>query len=318
MHDDVARLLRDQAGVLSRSQALAAGLGVVEVRRLVRRREWVAIHPGVYVDHTGPPSWSQRAWAGVLATWPAALSHQSAIWAGEGPSRRHGDAVVHVAVARHRRPVAPAGVRVHRLARLDDRVQWHLGPPRVRLEEALLDVADESPTDLEAIALLADACGSRRTTALRLVDVLAARPRAHRRSWLTAVLRDVADGTCSVLEHAYLTRVERPHGLPVGRRQALRTGATRPMFQDVAYDGLGLVVELDGRLHHDSAVARDRDLERDLDHVVRGGATVRLGWGQVVHRPCRTAGQLAVVLGARGWTGRLRPCPECGGSGQPG
>ena len=37
------------------------------------------MHNGVYVDHTGPLTWLQRAWAGVLAVWPAALTAESVV-----------------------------------------------------------------------------------------------------------------------------------------------------------------------------------------------------------------------------------------------
>jgi hypothetical protein len=53
-------LLRDQAGVIARRQALEAGLTDNDIRRRLRRREWVSVHPGVYVDHTGPLTWLQR------------------------------------------------------------------------------------------------------------------------------------------------------------------------------------------------------------------------------------------------------------------
>ena len=53
--------------MIVRRQAIAAGLTSDDVARLIRRREWARVHPGVYVDHTGPLPWSQRAWAAVLA-----------------------------------------------------------------------------------------------------------------------------------------------------------------------------------------------------------------------------------------------------------
>ena len=79
------------------------------------------------------------------------------------------------------------------------------------------------------------------------------------------------------------------------------------------------MVELDGRLFHDSAAARDRDLDRDLDAASLGGdrQTVRLGYGQVFGRPCRTAYKLALVMQRRGWAEALSPCAECGRSVQP-
>jgi hypothetical protein len=67
-------------------------------------------------------------------------------------------------------------------------------------------------------------------------------------------------------------------------------------------------VELDGRLFHDSAAQRDRDIDRDLDAAVHGRTTIRLGYGQVFDRPCVTARRLAVLLHQRGWRGSATPC----------
>ena len=131
--------LVEQSGVISRGQAQANGLSEADVRRLLRRREWVVVHPGVYVNHTGELTWLQRAWAAVLFAWPAALSHDSALRAADGPGK-HTEEVIHVAVGRDRRIAAPPRVCIHRMAHLHDRTQWNLGPPRVRYEDAALDV----------------------------------------------------------------------------------------------------------------------------------------------------------------------------------
>jgi hypothetical protein len=312
--DHIASTLSDQDGVISRRQLLACGLTPAAIERLVRRRELTRVHPGVYVEHTGPLTWQQRAWAAVLFSWPAALSHDSALRAAEGPGRRDREVqLIHVAVHRDRHLIEPPGVRVHRMCDLAGRAQWNLGPPRIRYEHAVLDVAAEALTDIDAIAELANACGSRRSTAARILGVLTERPRQGRRDWLTDVLTDVAGGTCSVLEHGYLTQVERPHALPTSRRQSSHRHAGTLAFRDVEYADAGLVVELDSRLFHDSTTQRDRDLDRDLDAAAwEGAVTLRLSWGQVFDRPCRTAAQVARVLQRRGWPGAPTQCPKCG------
>ncbi|MGB6243892.1 hypothetical protein [Gordonia sp. (in: high G+C Gram-positive bacteria)] len=142
------------------------------------------IFPGIYVDHTGPLTWEQRAWD------------------------------IHIAVASDRRVTARPGVHVHRRPRLDDEVAWHLQPPRVRVHEAVPDIADDARTETDAVAALTDAVSSRITTASHLLDAMDRRPRMRRRTFLRGVLADISNGTCSVLEHKYLTDVERPHGLP--------------------------------------------------------------------------------------------------------
>jgi hypothetical protein len=186
--DDLTAVLASRCGVIARRQVLGCALTPADLARLVRRRDLTRVHSGVYVDHTGPLTWDQRAWAAVLFSWPAA------------PPRRPG-----------RCPHPPDG-------------------------------------------------------GLRRADVV--------EHGLTAVLDDVAAGTWSVLEHGYLNRVERPH---------------------------------------DSTTSRDRDMHRDLDGAAEDAAmTLRLSWGQVFDRPCRTADRVARVLVRRGWSGHARRCPDCG------
>ncbi|MFC7496328.1 MULTISPECIES: type IV toxin-antitoxin system AbiEi family antitoxin domain-containing protein [unclassified Nocardioides] len=318
--DDLARLLRDQAGVTARRQALEVGMTPIQVARALRRREWVIVHRGVYVDHTGPLTWHQRSWAAVLSCAPAALCGASAKRAYDGPGRPGSErGPVHVAVDRDRHVEAPDGVVVHRMSDLEARVHWNLGPPRVRYEHTVLDLAAAARDELAAVAVLADACGVRRTTADRLLTTMAERRWIAGRDFLRGVLSDIREGTCSVLEHGYLTRVERPHGLPLGRRQAERVMSGRRILQDVEYGDLGLVVELDGVMFHGSVEQRDHDLDRDLDRTVtRDGTTLRLGYGQVFRRGCHTAAQVARVMQRLGWPGDLVRCAKCGGPDQPG
>ena len=314
----VEHLFAEQDGVIARRQAIEAGLSANDVRRLLRRREWTLLHPGVYANHTGVPTWTQRAWAAVLLTEPSALCRESALRACDGPGRKdRDDDVVQVAVDRQRGPIAtPTGVVVYRMAHLEARMQHHTHPPRIGVEDTVIDLAAQARTEAAAISRLADAVQARLTTAPRLLSVVRDRKRLRRRSFLVGVLTDIAGGTCSLLEHGYLTRVELAHGLPSAARQ-IRASARGPIFRDAVYEEQRLVVELDGRLFHDNAKARDRDLDRDLDAAVDGLETRRIGWGQVFDRPCATAAKLGALLQQRGWTGHPASCPECGSGTAP-
>ena len=46
---DIDEVVRRQAGVISRRQAIDAGLQDHHIRRLLRRNEWARVHPGVYI-----------------------------------------------------------------------------------------------------------------------------------------------------------------------------------------------------------------------------------------------------------------------------
>lgn len=261
------------------------------------------MHPGVYVDHTGPLTWDQRAWAATLHAWPAALDGISALAAaGMAPK----ESEIRLVLPPGRKVVVPRGIKIRRIQRFEECVQWNVSPPRLRIEEVVLDQAERARTRTERVAVLADAVRSRRTTAPRLLAVLAERPRFRGRRFTQAVLADIDVGAHSVLEHGYLVRVERPHKLPRGERQTVEETRSGRVYRDARYPQ-GIVIELDGRAHHDDARSRDRDFDRDLLAAADGLRTVRLTYGQVFDRPCLTAAGIARVLGVT-----LTPCgPDC-------
>ena len=305
----VTNLLRRQDGVVARRQVREAGGTDNDIERLLRRREWARIHDGVYVTHTGQPTWTQRAWAAALYHWPSALDGRSALCA-YGLRPPSGDPI-ELAVPAARRVRDPAGVISRRLESFDDSALLGLSPPRVRLEHAVLGVASAARREDEAVAVLADVCQNGRTTPARLAMALGRRTRLPRRALLVEVLHDVGSGAYSTLERRYLRHVERAHGLPGAQRQRRVTVGRSPAYRDVEYLGLGLVVELDGRLGHEAAADRWADLDRDVAAVLDGRTTVRLSWAQVL-QPCRCAAAVARLLHRSGWTGEPRACgPGC-------
>jgi hypothetical protein len=309
--ETIDQLLVSQGGVIARFQVLEAGGTDDLIARMLRRREWARLRPGCYVNHTGVPTWHQRSWAAVLAVWPAALSRDSALRAcglkrcgvGEGSPIR-------VAIDKSRGGRAPSGIVVERVAHYDAWVRTTTSPPRIRLDQAVLQVASRSSEE-DAVAVISDAVSTRRTTAARLAAALTAMSRLPQRAFLAGVLDDVGAGAHSLLEQRYLRDVERAHGLPGGVRQAESTVAGRRAIRDVEYPAHGLYVELDGRLGHEVAADRWKDLERDLAAAASDRVTLRPGWRQVLD-PCRLAGILVGVLRARGWKGTPIACsPSC-------
>lgn len=301
-------VLDHQAGVVSRRQLVEAGATDADIRRWVRRRELRRVHTGVYVNHTGPLTWTNRAWAAVLFHWPAALTAESCV-------NRAGDPI-HVAVDATRTPTLLPGVRIHQLVDLEDRVQWNLAPPRVRLEDALLSMCSRCDTRLQALKLVSDACRRRITTPARMAAELSRRPRVRHRGWLLRVLQEVADGVQSLLEGSYRRRVERAHGLPRPDRQRRERTEDGIVYRDSVYERYKLVVELDGRIGHELSEERWDDQDRDLLVAGDDVMTLRLGWRHAEVTPCRTAGRLARVLARRGWAGSVRACgPSCTAAG---
>jgi hypothetical protein len=308
----ITSLLDTQDGVISRQQVRASGGCDNDIERLVRRREWARIYPGVFVNHTGPLTWNQRCWAALLAHWPASLNGESALIAHRlraKPSEPIPD--VEIAIAGNRCVDPVAGVQVMRLTDFEAANLAALSPPRVRLEHAVLTVAARERDEDGAVAVLAQAVQKRHTTAERLKDALEKRRRLPHRRLLLTILEDVGSGAYSAIERRYLRHVERAHGLPTGSRQRRVKPGRTVAYRDVEYLDLRVVVELDGRLGHEEVPDRWQDLDRDIDGLVSGDVTMRAGWAQVLHA-CRLAAAVSAVLVARGWETSAGSCgPDC-------
>ena len=302
----LAELLDRQHGVVSRRQLVELGALPHEIARMRRRKELVAVHRGVYVNHTGKLSRDQREWAAVLVHWPAALTGKSAL------PKPDPNGAIHVAVDISRTPRPVKGVVAHRTTGLESRVAWVSSPPRIRIEHAAIDVAAAHHRDPVAMfRTLADVCQTRRTTAERIGKVLSTRGRVPGKTMMLDLLDDLATGACSVLEREYL-RIERVHGLPDGNRQKPAKVAGKSAYRDVDYEEFGVVVELNGRAFHDDALSWDADALRELDTLVdTDRPTVRLTYGLVFGTPCQTIAKVGTLLSRRGWTGTLRRCPAC-------
>lgn len=301
----IAALLRDQDGVIGRFQLIAAGARKHDLERLLRRRDLVRFHDGVYLDHTGRPSHRQLEVAAVLRYWPAALASFSALDldAWQRPP--------HVIIDMRRNVGSINGIAVSRSSRFAEAVAGGSFPPRQRIEDAALMAASSLERADQVFTFLSDVVQSRKTTAGRLISALEQRPRVARRALLDGVLADLGSGNGSILEREWM-RLERLHGLPHGVRQDLFRIEGVSGARDVHYRPFGVVVELDGRAFHGTAAARDADSRRDLLAAAEGGAlTLRLTYGQVFRDPCRTIDRVARVLKRRGWTSSLRRCRHC-------
>ncbi len=157
------------------------------------------IHP---TSSTGDLDRAHSSSAAGRHRWPAALSGASAIRSVVRPGWRGHDDLgpIELAVARNRTLVAHNRCRLRHLTQFEARVQWSTSPPRVRLEDAILQVAADQKSEWHAIGVLTDACASRRTTAARLLAATDALTRVRRRQFLHEVLVDLDSGACSVLE----------------------------------------------------------------------------------------------------------------------
>jgi hypothetical protein len=143
------RVLRRQAGVVSRAQALRAALTAAQIDRLVARRRWEPVHPRVYLV------------AGFQLTDEARL-RAAVLWAGDGavPGGRaalwwHGllpaaPDTITLTLPR-RRPGPPAGLDVHHRVLPDGDLVTLRGLTVPVRPLALLDAAVEAGPDGPAL-----------------------------------------------------------------------------------------------------------------------------------------------------------------------
>jgi hypothetical protein len=299
-----------QNGVLTRSQALASGITDKVIAAQIKRGRWQRMHRGVYATFSGTPSRDCLLWAAVLRAGPrAVLSHQTAARLWGLPSGE--SSAIHVSVPIGSPAPRIRGVIVHYSSRGSQARHPALAPPRTTIEATVLDLASMAPSAEDAIAQVLGAIASRRTTAERVVAVLRRRGRMRWRSAIRLALDPMNSGVHSILEYRFVTRVERPHGLPAGVRQRPVVRGHRKQYSDVAYDGYATLVELDGRAAHPDG-SRQADAWRDNANIADGRVTLRYGWTDVNERGCEIAAQIAITLRGRGWPGWPRRCgPAC-------
>jgi hypothetical protein len=305
-----AELAAAQAGVVARSQLIELGMTDRQIETQIAAGRWRLAQPrleGVYVTHTGPPSYRARCWVFLLYAGPGAvLALETAEWSWK--LRDEPPADVHIFIPGHRRVAPQPGLSVHVRHHLAERRHPARKPPVTRFEDTVVDLVDDSSTAEAAVDVVLRACQRRLTTATRLSQAARRRKKLSRRRLLFDVLAEVHAGVLSPLERTYRRDVEVAHGLPRGARNQPEGQPGLRRYRDVRYQKFGLVVELDGQTAH-PAHDKNRDDIRDNELLeAEGVKTLRYGWKSVAGRPCETAAQVARLLKQAGWTGTPRPC----------
>jgi hypothetical protein len=193
-------LLDRQAGVVSRAQALAAGLAPRDIDRLLARRRWRPVHPRVYLAAGHPLSDDARIRAAALWAGDGAVVVGAAAlwWHGPGAYGIGGaPATIGLAVPRRcpaprpgvlpRRRALPAAdvvvvrgipVPVRPLALLDAAVE--AGGSGIGLLRDALQEQVAGGVDLAELRAVAGRSAGPSTARRLLVDVMSAPPRTSR------------------------------------------------------------------------------------------------------------------------------------------
>ncbi|WP_285617596.1 type IV toxin-antitoxin system AbiEi family antitoxin domain-containing protein [Kineosporia sp. NBRC 101677] len=194
MPDDWEGLASAQEGVITRRQLLDLGRSRDQARRHIDDHRWQTLWPGVYLTHSGPRTDRALIWGAVLFCGKSALAGgRTALWLAGALPRRTGPVEVCVPHPGPRRPAEGIQIRQVR-GQLARRRADGPGPPRLRVEDAVLDVADRE-TDPEAVCDVVLRVVQQRLTTSGLVGLALSERARHRwRALISEMLQEFEDG----------------------------------------------------------------------------------------------------------------------------
>ena len=301
----IAHLTARQYSLVTRAQALHAGISEATLQRLLHDAVLEVVHPTVYRPAGSPLSWLQRCLAAVLAAGPgAALSHRSAaaLWSLCDETDR-----VEITVPYPRGPRL-VGVTVHRssdLARAQRSTRRGIpvtNPLRTMVDLGAVD--RRLVPDAVELGLIA---GLFSVVALEAeVDRLSQRGRVGigpLRSYLDD--RALGDERPDGLLEPRMARLMRNHDLPPAAFQFDVYDDGRFVARiDFAYPDLKIAIEVDGWEKRATPARMESDHVRQARLAALGWVVVRFTWNQVVRRPHWVAEQVRSIRCARASTAR--------------
>lgn len=294
----VDRIFQRQYGVISRQQALAAGISPRSVDRKVIAGEWIVCYRGVYRISAVEVSWHQRLMAAYFHVGePVAVSGRSAgaLWSLEGIEL----SVVELTTPDFRRRRAK-DFFLHSSDLLPNADLARVGPFKVTTPtRTLVDLGALISQEALEVAL-EDAFRRGISSPQRILARLEALSKKGRNG--IGPLRDLmskrAEGGAKSLLEVKTTRLLRQAGLPKPIRQyEVRLGPKTKAFIDLAYPQAMLAIELDGfKFHSDKSVfQKDRTRRNALTKL--GWRTAQFTWDDVNNRPNYVIETVRALLG---------------------
>jgi len=253
----VRALLRKQANLITRSQALASGLTTAALRHKLRPEgPWTAVLPGVYVLGSGQLTAAQREVAAVL------YGGQGCVVTGLAALRQHGidvpiSDVVDLLIPESMKRRSVEYVHIHRTRKMP-KTFWRVGGiPYAPAARAVADAVWGKADARAVTALVAAAVQQRRCTVQELATELRAGPKQGSVA-LRSALAEVADGIRSVTE-ADLRKLIKTSGLPEPMyNPSLFVGGEFLARPDAWWPDAGVAVEVDSREWHFSPADWER------------------------------------------------------------
>lgn len=296
----VQGLARRQQSLVTRSQAIQAGMTDHEVDHRIESGYWRRLHGGVYKLGVGAPTWEEKLMAATLAAGQlAAVSHRAAavLWRMDGPE----SAPIEITIA-HGGETKRSDVLCYRSRTLKEAdITLRTGIPVTIVERTLVDLGRHWGDRSVEIALeSALRRGLTTPTAVeRYLASVSSRVPGHRVIKRVLAERGLERPSGSAAEVA-LDRALRAAGVAEPRRQyRLNVGGGQVVVIDKAWPELRVGLEVDGYAYHGGRLAHASDLERQNAIVRVGWLLLRYSGSQVNRDPFGIATEVATVLATR-------------------
>lgn len=265
------RLAVDHGGVATRVMLREEGLSTGLIRAQETSGRWTRLGRHTLGVACREPAGEALRWRAVWESGPnAILDGVSALLAAGLKSWT--EPAIHVTVPSGNRVHRLAGIVIHRLDEAGPTVRG--GVPRSRPEIAVIRAARWAGSDRSAATLLAMTMQQRLAHPDRVLETWNTVQRSGRRTVLHRLVADVCRGAESLGELDFGTLC-RQRGLPEPTRQALRTSRRGRIYLDVAWEELGVHVEIDGAQHSQGLNTID-DALRHNDLAVDGTINLRI------------------------------------------
>ncbi|HLR57250.1 MAG TPA: type IV toxin-antitoxin system AbiEi family antitoxin domain-containing protein [Beutenbergiaceae bacterium] len=293
----ITALLLKQDGVISRQQALAAGLTATQVDYRLRLGEWERIRRGVFRLASTPYTRTTVGQA-ILRVAPvgAALSHFSAARI-HGLDVRPGSPLVWLTIPHAHKLRGMPGARIIRSRNLSNFTTGIQGKPVTTVARTIIDLSSFL-TARAVQAVIYDAIRTKRTSPAELEEAAAAMPKSSRAAQVRRMLAELEEGFDSGLE-AEADEVFRANGLHFLRQHRVRMNNRIIRRFDFAEPALKLGIEIDGRAFHTSAEAQRRDRDRDRRAATLGWQTLRFTTADVREHPQQMIATIREVMARR-------------------
>lgn len=289
------KLLAAQRRVITRSQALGAGVTEAALRHRTREGgPWQVLLPGVYLTTTGTSTASQRDVAAVLYAGPGSML------TGLAALRYHGVRVpptddVDVLIPAQRGHGDHGFARLHRTTRMPAQILMDGTVRYAPSARAVADAARLLPTLREVRAVVADAVQRGRCLPMWLAEELDGGP-VRGSSRLRLVLAEITDGIRSVAE-AELRELIKRSGLPEPLfNPKLYAAGTFIASPDCWWPRAAVAVEVDSREWHLSPEDWEKTMSRRSRMSSYGIIVLHFTPHQIRTEPARVVSLIKAAL----------------------